>query len=136
MNLPTHSGFYRKLTLISYVSLLLFVVLWQTLLVPSEHLSRPLALVIFVLPLLLPLRGILMGNPYTHAWANFILMLYFLHGFTTIYTMWDRWYLPLTELILTTGTFFGATYYARYRGRELGLGLKKQKVGNAGKAAD
>ncbi|HLV48414.1 MAG TPA: DUF2069 domain-containing protein [Aliidiomarina sp.] len=136
MKLPTHSGFYRKLTLISYLPLLVFVVLWQTVFAPSELLSLPLALIMFVLPLLLPLRGILMGNPYTHAWANFILMLYFLHGFTTIYTLWERWYLPVIELILTTGAFVGATYYARYRGRELGLGLKKKTVGNAGKMPD
>ncbi len=136
MKLPIHSGFYRKLTLISYLPLLVFVILWQMLFAPSEHLSIPLALVLFVLPLLLPLHGIITGNPYTHAWANFILMLYFLHGFTTLYTLWDRWYLPAIELILTTGAFIGATYYARYRGRELGLGLKKQQVGNAGKLAD
>ncbi|RUO44325.1 DUF2069 domain-containing protein [Aliidiomarina taiwanensis] len=136
MKLPTHSGFYRKLTLVCYLPLILFVVLWQTVLAPSEFISLPLAFVLFVLPLLLPLYGILKGNPYTHAWANFILMLYFLHGFTTIYTLWERRYLPLIELLLTTGAFIGATYYARYKGRELGLGLKKKQVGNAGKMPD
>jgi len=133
MKLPTHSGFYRKLTLVSYIPLILFVILWQTMLAPSAFIGLPLAFVLFVLPLLLPLYGILKGNPYTHAWANFILMLYFLHGFTTIYTLWDQWYLPFIELVLTTGAFIGATYYARYKGRELGLGLKKKQVGNAGK---
>lgn len=131
LNLPTSSGFYRKLTLIMYPSLLIYVLLLKLWLSPSEFLPLSLSLAMFVLPLLFPLRGILQGNPYTHAWANFILMIYFIHGFTTLYTHWDTWYFAAIEIFLTTGAFIGATYYARYRGRELGLSLKKQ-VGNAG----
>ena len=41
---------------------------------PNEFLSTWLVLVIWVTPLLFPLKGILQGNPYTHAWANFILI--------------------------------------------------------------
>ncbi|WP_113906123.1 DUF2069 domain-containing protein [Aliidiomarina celeris] len=129
--LPTDSQFYRRLTLVCYPALLLYVIVLKTLLSPSEFLPVGMALVMFVTPLLFPLKGILQGNPYTHAWANFILMIYFLHGFTTLYTHWHQWYFAAIEIVLTTGAFIGATYYARYRGRELGLSLKKQ-MGNAG----
>lgn len=134
--LPKHSHFYRKLTLVCYPLLIVYMVLLITLWMPSEFLPIPLALTMWILPLLFPLKGILEGNPYTHAWANFVLILYFIHGFTTIYTHWSTWYLPTIELILVAGSFIGATYYARYRGRELGLGLKKSKVSNAGKMPD
>ncbi|MCC5856322.1 MAG: DUF2069 domain-containing protein [Idiomarina sp.] len=130
---PTHSKPYRTLTLVCYLGLLAYVILWHAWLSPNEFLSIPLSLVMWVTPLLFPLRGILKGDPYTHAWANFILMLYFLHGFTAIYTHFHEWYFAAIEIVLTTGAFIGATYYARYRGRELGLGLKKAKVSNAGK---
>lgn len=129
------SAFYRGLTLLCYPALLLFVLLWHGVLAPNEFLGRPLALLIWVTPLLLPLRGILRGTPYTHAWANFILMFYFLHGFTTVYTHPEERWLAVTELVLTTGAFIGATFYARFRGRELNLGLKNPRapVTNAGK---
>ncbi|RUO22213.1 DUF2069 domain-containing protein [Aliidiomarina iranensis] len=131
------ASFHRKLTLICYPGLLIFVILWHGFLAPNEFLSVWLTMAIWVVPLLFPLKGILQGNAYTHAWANFILIFYFMHSLTALYTNpGERWYAAI-ELLLTTGAFIGATYYARYRGRELGLGIKKKKgekvVTNAGK---
>lgn len=126
---------YRKIALVGYLGLLAFVLAWHYWLHPHPQLGVGLRFVLFILPLLLPLRGILKGNPYTHAWANFILMLYFLHSLTSIYILWgeDSWYLPWIELILTSIAFIGATYYARYKGRELGLSIRKKRISNAGK---
>lgn len=131
-----HSGFYRKLTLICYPALLLWVIVWHGLISPSEAVAVWLKPLAWAIPLLLPLVGILKGNPYTHAWANFILMLYFLHSSSTLWTHPHEWFYALIELLLTTGAFIGATFYARYAGREQGLGLKKndeKQVTNAGK---
>lgn len=129
-----NAQFYRRLTLISYPLLLLWVVLWHSWLAPSETLPMWLKLTIWGIPLLFPLKGILQGNPYTHAWANFILMLYFLHSLTTLYTHPDERWFAAIELVLTSLAFVGATFYARYAGREQGLGLKKHaQVSNAGK---
>ncbi|CUS49237.1 MAG: putative membrane protein [Idiomarinaceae bacterium HL-53] len=134
--LPKTSSFYRKLTLICYPLLTLYMIALVVWLMPSEFLPIPLALVIWVAPLLFPLRGIIKGDPYTHAWANFVFTLYFLHGFTIIYTHWHCWYFAVIELLLVSGAFIGATFYARFRGRELGLGLKKANVSNAGRPAN
>ncbi|RUO25894.1 DUF2069 domain-containing protein [Aliidiomarina minuta] len=132
--MPVNSEFYRRLTLISYPGLLIFVLLWHSWLAPSEFLSMPLTLFMWVVPLLFPLKGILQGKPYTHAWANFILMLYFLHSLTVLYIYPEQRWLAAIELILVTLSFIGATFYARYAGREQGLGLKKKdSVTNAGK---
>ncbi|RUO35198.1 DUF2069 domain-containing protein [Aliidiomarina sanyensis] len=121
------AAFYRKLTLACYPTLLVFVVLWHGILEPNEFLPMWLTLTLWGVPLLFPLRGILKGDPYTHAWANFILIFYFMHGFTTLYTHPEERLYAVIELLLTTGAFIGATYYARYRGRELGLKLKRKK---------
>lgn len=135
MKIPTNSKFYRRLTLTGYLGLLLFIVLWHTWLGPSDTLPIWLALVMWVTPLLFPLKGIVQGKPYTHAWANFVLILYFLHSLTTLYTHPDERLYAAIELILTSMAFVGATFYARYAGREQGLGLKKKgaAVTNAGK---
>lgn len=125
---------YRLLTLICYPALLLWVILWHGWLAPSDTLSVWLKLSLWGIPLLLPLKGILQGNPYTHAWANFILMIYFLHSLTTLYTHPDERLFAAIELLLTTGAFIGATFYARFEGRQRGLGLKqREQVSNAGK---
>lgn len=127
--MPTSPRFYRLLTQLCYWPLLIFVLLWHTILSNPNEIGLPLnlALLFWVLPLLLPLPGLIKGKPYTHAWFNFILMFYFLHALTTLYTHPSELGFALLELLLTTGAFVGATGYARYQGRALGLGLKNKK---------
>ncbi|MDF2177563.1 DUF2069 domain-containing protein [Aliiglaciecola sp. CAU 1673] len=119
--------FLRFLALFSYLGLVIWVPLWHFLLSEGIGYSVTFIALIYVLPLLLPLRGIVTGKPYTHAWANFVLMLYLMHGLTSIYAVeGERWYAAL-EILLSSLAFIGCTFYARLRGRELGLGLKKLK---------
>jgi uncharacterized membrane protein len=76
---------------------------------------------------LLPFKGLLQGKPYTHAWTNFIVMYYLLHGLTAVYAVeGERWY-ALIEIVLCCGLFTGCSFYARLKGRELGLGIRKLK---------
>lgn len=119
--------FFRILALTSYFALLLFVVLWHFVFIPDSPYSVLFRLLFWVVPLLLPMQGIIQGKPYTHAWANFIIMFYLLHGLTAIYSNQDEWYFALTEIILASVMFIGCSFFARFRGRELGLGLKKLK---------
>ncbi|MGM0481874.1 MAG: DUF2069 domain-containing protein [Pseudomonadota bacterium] len=127
--MPTNPGFYRVLTQVCYWPLLIFIILWHSVLQNDQTFGLPtsLALLFWVVPLLLPLVGLVKGKPYTHAWFNFILMFYFLHGLTAIYTHPDEFAYAVIELILASGAFVGATGYARLQGRAEGLGLKKQK---------
>lgn len=118
----------RKIALFGYLGLLIFMPLWLFVLAPSKSLSMPLTFIMFILPLLFPLRGILKGNPYTFAWANFIVMIYFLHSLTTLWVSADERILAAIELFFATTMFFAGSYYSKYRGIELGLGLKKLKV--------
>jgi len=118
---------YKKMALVGYFSLLFYMPLWLLVLSPSEALSTSTTLLLFVLPLLFPLKGILQGNPYTFAWANFIVLIYFLHSLTTLWVLpSDRVWAAL-ELIFASIMFFGCSYYAKYRGQELGLSIRKKK---------
>jgi uncharacterized membrane protein len=118
---------YKKIALIGYFSLLLFMPLWLIILSPSESLSIPTALLIFTLPLLFPLKGMLQGNPFTYAWSNFIVLIYFLHSLTTLWVLPADRVWAILELIFASTMFFGATYYAKFRGQELGLSIRKKK---------
>ncbi|WP_068545495.1 DUF2069 domain-containing protein [Thalassotalea crassostreae] len=120
----------RKMAQVGYLGLLIFMPLWLLVLHPSEGLSPTLSLVMFTLPLLFPLRGIIKGNPYTFAWANFVVMIYFLHSLTTLWVSADERIYAIVELIFASLMFFAGSYYSKYRGQELGLGLKKRKTKN------
>ncbi|REL35416.1 DUF2069 domain-containing protein [Thalassotalea euphylliae] len=116
---------YKKIALIGYFGLLAFMPLWLLVLEPSS-LGPWLALVLFVVPLFFPAKGMFKGNPYTFAWSNFIVMWYFLHSLTSLWVSANKLY-PLIELIFASLMFFGGTYYAKYRGQELGLSIRKKK---------
>ena len=117
----------KKIALINYFALLIFMPLWLIILSPSEGLSPTLNLVMFTLPLLLPLKGLVQGNPYTFAWSNFILMIYFTHSLTTLWVLPEDRLWAAIEFILTTNMFLAGTYYAKYKGQELGLSIRKKK---------
>ena len=117
----------KKLTLISYFSLLIFMPLWLLVLNPSSGLSPALSLAMFTLPLLFPLKGLVQGNPYTYAWSSFIVMIYFLHSLTTLWVSPEDFIWASIELVLATVMFLAGTYYAKYKGQELGLSIRKKK---------
>ncbi|MEE1674099.1 DUF2069 domain-containing protein [Agarivorans aestuarii] len=111
----------------SYLLLLAWVLLWHLWLSPPVDISLTMMLVFWVVPLLFPLKGILAGKPYTYAWSCFVLLLYVLHS-TTLLVVSDteRW-LAAVELILVLSAFWFGLQYAKFRGKELGIGLKKLK---------
>ncbi len=115
----------RYSALITNLSLILWVGLWQSTLSPHPHLNNLVVAGMWILPMLLPLKGILEGRPYTHAWANFILMFYFLHALTILWVDGGERLLALVELGLASCAFVTNILFARHRGRELGIKLKK-----------
>lgn len=117
----------RIVALASYMGLLTWVVLWHFVLTTTHEYSVTFTLLVYVLPLLLPFKGIVQAKPYTHAWANFIILFYIIHGITVLYAVPLERSFALVELILASCMFTGCSLFARFRGKELGLGLKKQK---------
>lgn len=115
--------FTRYLALFSYLALMLWVLSWHGFISPHPDLN-PIAVTIgWCIPLLLPFIGIVKGKPYTHAWANFILMFYFLHSLTILYIDNGERLLAAIELVLTSINFIGNILYARHKGKALGLKL-------------
>lgn len=117
----------KKMALFGYFSLLIFMPLWLLVLSPSESLSTLTTLILFTLPLLFPLKGLLQGNPFTYAWSNFIVLIYFLHSLTTLWVLPSDRLWAILELVFASTMFLGCSYYAKYKGQELGLSIRKPK---------
>lgn len=115
----------RYAALISYLGLIFWIVLWHTLFFPSLQYNPIYVMLAWLFPLLLPLKGILEGKPYTHLWAGFILMIYFLHGFTLLLDIEPKRYFAAIEILLTAISFGCCSFYAKFQGRHLGLSLPK-----------
>ncbi len=118
----------RLLALFSHIGLLGWMAIWYFALPMTAEYSILFKILIYLVPLLLPLPGIVQGKPYTHAWASFIVLLYFLHSITVIYAEPSQMLYAIIELILAIGMFVGCSTFARLRGQELGTGLPKLKT--------
>ena len=116
----------KYITLFGYFSLLIYMPIWLLWLNPSQGLSPLLSLLLFTVPLLFPLRGLIKGEPYTYAWANFVVMWYFLHGLTSLWVSTEDLIWASLELFFASIMFVAGTYFAKYRGQELGLSIRKK----------
>jgi uncharacterized membrane protein len=117
-----------RLGQLGYAILLILIPLWVLWLSPPQLGSPKVLLLVWWSPLWLPLWGILRGKAYTFAWANFIVMWYFLHSLTTLWVGEGlNVVLAAVELAAASLMFYGCTYYAKYRGQELGLKIPKLK---------
>ncbi|MBQ4876574.1 DUF2069 domain-containing protein [Pseudoalteromonas luteoviolacea] len=118
---------FHRLALFGYFGLLLLMPLWLFVASPREGYSEGFVFAVYILPLLLPLKGIVQDKPYTFAWANFIVIIYFIHGLTLLWIATDELIWIALELTFASAMFIGCTYYARHRGQELGLKIRKLK---------
>ena len=108
---------FRFMVLISYFALIAHLMLWNIWLGPSHYFPVAMTLIVMVVPLLLPLRGILHGRAYTHAWTGFLAILYFIHGIGDfVINPPERIYSGI-EIALSLTLFFGCAFYARITGK-------------------
>jgi uncharacterized membrane protein len=92
---------------------MLLLVAWYSWLAPSRHFPVAMVLLVLVLPLLAPLRGILHGRTYTFAWSGFLALLYLSHGIIESYSSPATRTLALLEVLLTLIWFTAALFYVR-----------------------
>jgi len=70
----------RLSTLCGYFGLLIFIPLWHLIIVPLPAKFMSITLLVQLGPLMFPLKGILHGRVYTHAWAMYLALFYFVIG--------------------------------------------------------
>jgi uncharacterized membrane protein len=111
--------FFKQLSLLSFFGLMITLICWITL---GEHSSNyPVAawLVIALTPLLFPLRGLLHGKPYTHAWTGFMMLLYFSHGIGEVYSAQTFNIYASLEVLFSCMTFIASIVFIRLNANQL-----------------
>lgn len=105
----------RWVSLLSYLGLIAFVMLWIMVLgdVADQHIS--LWLLLFVTPLLLPLRGVLAGRDKALIWGTLVALLYLVHGGMEA---WVGQPLGLVEFGLSLSYLISASLFVRWRAME------------------
>jgi uncharacterized membrane protein len=105
----------RWLSLLSYLGLIAFMMLWIVMLgdVANEH--KSLWLLLFVTPLLLPLRGVLAGRDKALIWGTLVILLYAVHGGMVAWSEPDNRWLGLLEVTLSLTFLVSASLFVRWR---------------------
>ncbi len=112
MTQPGHRFLYA-LTLAGHLGTLTLLVAWYTWLAPSEHFPVSLVLLVLVLPLFAPLRGLLHRRRYTIAWSCFLAAFYFAHGVVEAYVSETARHLGLLEVLFSSLWFLAGMTYVR-----------------------
>ena len=112
------SGFYYGLALCGHLGLLGLLIVWNVWLYPPTIFPVAVVLLVYIGPLLIPLRGLLHGRLYTHAWTHFLALFYFTVGvMIAAANLEERWY-AIAQVVLSIMLFMGSMLFVRYRARE------------------
>jgi uncharacterized membrane protein len=105
----------RLISLASYLGLIAWVMAWILFLgeVAREHIS--LLLLLFVTPMLLPLRGVLAGRDKALIWGTLVGLPYLVHGGVVAWSDPGQRWLGLIEMGLSLAFLFSASYFIRWR---------------------
>ncbi|WP_374260411.1 DUF2069 domain-containing protein [Zoogloea sp.] len=104
----------KTLSLIAIVSLLALISLclaWEAILAPLRPGGSWMTLK--VLPLMVPLFGILRGKRYTYQWSTMLILLYLTEGVIRTNDPAPGNALALAEAVLSVIFFLAAMFYAR-----------------------
>lgn len=99
-------------SIVSLIALIFLCVAWEGWLAPLR--PEGSMLIFKVLPLMVPLFGILRGKIYTYQWSSMLILAYFTEG--VVRTWSDHGLsaaLALGEVILSVTFFLCAIYYVR-----------------------
>jgi len=105
----------RLSTLIGYFGLIIFIPIWHLLVVPMAPEFISVTLLIQAGPLMFALRGILSGKVYTHAWAMYLALFYFVLGIWYAGDESTRTFGIIFSLFSVL-FFIGSMLYTRYQG--------------------
>jgi uncharacterized membrane protein len=108
-----NAGILHLLATLSFLGLFLLLMLWNTVLAPSDQLPKALALLIAITPLLLPMRGFLQGRPKSCGWMSYVSLIYLIHGTAEAYAVSATRLLSLLEIALSLTLFFSSAFYLR-----------------------
>jgi uncharacterized membrane protein len=105
----------RGLSLASYFGLIVFAMAWAISLSGTPENRISILLLLFVTPLLIPLRGILYGREKTLVWGSLISLIYLVHGGTQWWGDGVLFSWGALELTLALLYILSSSYFIRWR---------------------
>ncbi|WP_438971056.1 DUF2069 domain-containing protein [Methylophaga sp.] len=108
---------FRWLTLVSYFGLMLTLLGWIILAPHAESYPISAWILIGIVPLLFPLRGLLYGRPYTHAWTSFLMLFYFSHSVGEVYSAEQLSLYPVMALLFSTVCFCSTILFIKFQAK-------------------
>lgn len=103
----------KNIALFSFFGLMATLLYWIVLAPHNEGFPTAAMLIIGVVPLLFPLRGILNNRPYTYAWNSFLMLFYFSHSIGELYSADTILIYPLLELIFSASCFTSSILFIK-----------------------
>jgi uncharacterized membrane protein len=97
---------------VSLICLIFLLCSWELFLAPFKNHSS--WLVLKIIPLLIPLMGVLKGKIYTYKWAGMLILIYFIEGVVRSYSdLGLSSKIALLEVFLSIVFFLCATFYVK-----------------------
>lgn len=108
---PQLNPILYRVAAFALLGLIALCLLWELYLAPLRPGGSYLALK--VLPLLIPLRGVLKGDNYTMQWSSMLVLLYFMEGVTRAWSDPNPMsvYMALIEIVLSFTFYVCALFY-------------------------
>ena len=104
----------RALSLFSFAALLVLLLVWNLAFADLHGARTWVVLSIQLLPLLLLAPGLLLGNARAHAWACFVVNIYFIQGVLAAIDP-ARALFGALETVISLGLFCSALLYVRWK---------------------
>lgn len=105
------------MALVGYFGLVIGIYVWHMWIEQTPDHAISIMLIIQLGPLMFPLRGLLAGKVYTHAWSMYLAIFYFVVGVWYAGADEDIWfgmYIIANSMLFFSGTML----YTRYAGRQ------------------
>ena len=96
---------------------MLTLIFWIAVAEHSNDFPTASLLAIALLPLLFPLRGLLHGKPYTHAWNSFLMLFYFSHAVAELYSTPNYVFYPALSILFSTLCFISSILFIRFNAK-------------------
>jgi uncharacterized membrane protein len=106
------------MALCGFFGLFILLMLWNTVLVPSQHLPVALVLIFVITPLLIPFKGFLNANLKSCTWMTYISLFYFTHGVAEAYITPAEFYYAALEVFFSLLLCVGCGFFV-YKAEKL-----------------
>jgi len=109
---------FRWVTLFGYFGLIALIFIWNLWIEPRPAEQMSMTFLIQMGPLMFALRGLLHGKVYTHAWAMYLALLYFIVGVWYAGDESTRTY-GIFFSCLSMDFFIGTMFYTRFKSKAI-----------------